>query len=321
LHHYGVYISLIQISSKRKDYVIDVLELKEIKPLMKILENPEIQKIFHDVDYDFRMLNMVGCKPKNIFDTQTAAILLGKEHIGLGALLEEYFKVQKISKFQKADWTKRPLTKEMLDYAIGDTKYLIELRDILKKELGPRLKWAEEDFKEFEKKEWVYTLPTYKDIKGFRDLSETQRAIAKRLYQLREKLAKKVDRPVHFVLNNKKIIEFSISNPTWNKVSGVHPIVRKNYKEFVEEVKLGRKEKITLPEFSKKKFDTKQKEKFALLGGIQDKLGKELKMPRHLIMNKDQMIEIVISGTLKSLKHWQKELVKPHLKDVLEKNS
>jgi len=324
LHHYGAYISLIQISTKKKNYIVDILVLKKLNklsPLVDILEYPKILKVFHDVDFDFRMLNsQLNCHPKNIFDTQIVAMLLGKERLGLGDLMDEYFKVKKIKKFQMADWTKRPLNEEMLSYAIGDTTSLLQLKDVLKKELGPRLKWAEEEFKLAENKDWEYTQGGFESIKGYSGLTDQQRAIAKRLYKLRDKLAKKVDRPIHFIFNNKRLIEFSIKQPQWNKLTGVHPIVRKVSKELIEEVKEGRTEQITLPEVNKKKFDAEQKEKFDLLTEIQDKLGKELKIAKHLIMNKDQMIEIVVSGKLDCLKEWQKKLVSQYLKNVLNKN-
>ena len=117
LHHYGAYISLIQISTKNKNWIIDVLKLAEIKPLIKILENAEIQKIFHDVSFDFRILqDQFSCHPHNVFDTQIAALFLGKEHLGLGDLLKEYFNVDKESKYQMADSTKQPLNTHMLTF-------------------------------------------------------------------------------------------------------------------------------------------------------------------------------------------------------------
>ena len=94
LHHYGTYISLMQISTKNKNWVVDVLRLGDIKPLLEVLENPAILKIFHDVSFDFRILqDQLSCHPWTVFDTQIAALFLGKEHLGLGDLLKEYFNV------------------------------------------------------------------------------------------------------------------------------------------------------------------------------------------------------------------------------------
>jgi ribonuclease D len=322
LHHYGAYISLIQISSLEKNYIVDILNLTEFKCLINILENKKIQKIFHGLDFDFRILNHeLGCIPKNVFDTQIAALLLGKNDIGLGALIKEYFDVEKIKKFQKADWTRRPLTEEMLNYAAGDTIYLIKLRDFLVKELKQknRLTWAEEDFLEVEKKKWNYEEGNFESVKGYVHLTPSQRAIFKRLYILRNKLAKKIDRPIHFVISNKLLIEFSANHPkNWHSVSGVHPIVRQNSKKFFNEVKLGSSEKCELAIKTNKKFNLKQKALFDQLSEIQKKVGEPLGIKPHLIMNKEAMIEIVVNGNLDGLKKWQRDLVEEEWQKIVK---
>src|SRR3989338_3330585 len=113
LHHYGAYITLIQLSSRQKNWIIDILAFQKegLASLFEIFKQPTIQKIFHDVSFDFRILyHQFGCQPKNIFDTQIAAFLLGKEQVGLGSLLAEAFSIHKASKFQRVDWTRRPLS-------------------------------------------------------------------------------------------------------------------------------------------------------------------------------------------------------------------
>ena len=320
LHHYGAYISLIQISG-RNNYVIDILKLTEFKSLVKIFEDKNIQKIFHGSDFDMRMLNnQLNCKPKNIFDTQVAALLLGKKDIGLGHLIKEYFNVEKIKKFQKADWTRRPLTVEMLDYASGDTIYLIRLRDVLVKELQEkgRLSWLEEDLLLLEKKEWIYEEGKFNTVKGYSHLEPKEKAIFKRLYNLRDELAKKVDRPIHFVINNKMLIGYTADPPKdWGRIRGVHPIIRRNAELFSVEVKKGSKEKIEVVKREIKKLSLEKKEQLNQLEEFQVKLGEELEIMKYLIMNKEQMIQIVVSESLDGLKDWQKKLVKEEWKKII----
>ena len=96
LHNYGCYTSIIQISSRSKNWIVDTLALKDISSVVKIFEDPSKLKIFHDVTFDFRLLEQeFKCKPRNIFDTEKAAVFLGKESVGLGSLLKEYFDVEK----------------------------------------------------------------------------------------------------------------------------------------------------------------------------------------------------------------------------------
>src|SRR3989344_6935139 len=102
LHHYGTYITLFQVSTRNANWVVDVLALKMIDPLLHVLENPRVLKVLHDVSFDLRILHhQFQCRPQNLFDTQLAAMLLDKEKVGLGVLLEEYFHVKKESKYQR----------------------------------------------------------------------------------------------------------------------------------------------------------------------------------------------------------------------------
>ena len=312
LHHYGAYISLIQISTHSKNWVIDVLELGEIKPLLEILEDASIQKIFHDVSFDFRILqDQFSCHPSNVFDTQIAALFLGKEHLGLGDLLKEYFGVEKESKYQMADWTKRPLNTEMLSYAVKDTAHLIALRDILLKELRQkeRVSWVEEECAAFEEADFTYKTQTFLDVRGVRMFTPEQLGIFRELFLLREQLAKKVNRPVHFVIRNEQLKQFSHHPPEWEKVKGVHPIVRSQAVLFYKAVETGKKEPFFIPAPEKKRLSQLQKEQLEKLSELQQSLAQKTGLKAHLLMNKEQMIKIVLSGQFDCLRMWQRKLV------------
>lgn len=311
LHHYGAYISLIQISTRSKNWVIDVLKLKQIKHLLEILENASIQKIFHDVSFDFRiLLDQFSCHPKNVFDTQIAALFLGKQHLGLGDLLKEYFKVEKESKYQMADWTERPLNTEMLSYAVKDTVHLISLRDILLKELHQkgRVSWVEEECAALEEVDFTYKTQTFLDVRGVKNFSPEQLGIFRELFLLREQLSKKVNRPVHFVINNIRLKEFTLHPPQWEKLRGVHPIVRRQAELFYKAVEQGKKEPFFISAPEKKRLTLHQKEQLEKLNELQQALAQKTGLKAHLIMNKEQMIKIVLSGQLDCLHSWQRKL-------------
>src|SRR3989344_121571 len=312
LHHYGAYISLIQISTKDQNWVIDVLKLEEIKPLLEILEDASIQKIFHDVSFDFRILqDQFSCHPSNVFDTKVAALFLGKEHLGLGDLLREYFGVEKESKYQMADWTKRPLNTEMLAYAVKDTIHLISLQDILLKELRQkeRVSWVEEECAALEEADFTYKTQTFLDVRGVRTFSPVQLGVFRELFLLREQLAKKVNRPVHFVIRNEHLKQFSLHPPEWEKLRGVHPIVRSQASQFQKAVELGRKEPFVIPIAEKKRLTQQQKEQLEKLGELQHTLAQKTGLKGHLIMNKEQMLKIVLSGRFDCLHSWQRNLI------------
>lgn len=316
LHHYGSYLSIFQISTREKNWILDVLKLKELDPFLEILKNPKIQKVFHGVSFDFRIIkHEFGFLPKNVFDTQIAAEFIGRDEIGLGDLLMEFFGVKKECVMQMADWTKRPLTKQMLDYAVKDSVYMIRLRDTLADKLKEleRLDWAEEEMKLLETQEFSFNEFSFWSMKGLRELTDTERAILKRLFDLREKLAKQVDRPIHFVINNRRLIEIATGTPLtfneWVNIRSVHPIVRHRAGQFFAEVKKGQKEKIPYPKRQIKRFTEEQKKEVYRLTELREKLASSYGIKSHLILSKDQIREVVVSGNRDCLRKWQRELV------------
>lgn len=323
LHHYGAYISIVQISSREKNWVVDLITLKDVSLLVQMLQNGNVNKIFHDVSFDFRILqHQLNCRPKNVFDTQLAATLLGKKDIGLGSLLQEYFGVKKESKFQMADWTKRPLTPEMLIYAVKDTNRLIDLKKILVEELKlkNRISWMEEECALIESNDYQYKEGDFFDIKGIGKLSNSERAVLKKLFDIREFLAKKVNRPVHFIISTSKMMDLSRNNPPlneWLNMRSVHPIVRIKGKLFYDEIMKAKKTELPMPKQGPRKSYTQhQKDEFEKYNQIRDVLSEKLRMEKHMILSKDQIRDIVVNGNMNHLSRWQREIVVQELKKM-----
>ena len=148
-HRFVDRIYLLQLSTRERTAIIDPIPIGKPPALGRILEDPGIEIVFHDADYDLRLLQQdYQWHVRNIFDTRIAAQLLGLRAFGLAALLERYFGVKLDKKHQRADWSMRPLPQGMLDYAAQDTIHLLELRDKLERELerAGRLDWAREEF-------------------------------------------------------------------------------------------------------------------------------------------------------------------------------
>ena len=323
LHHYGAYISIIQISSKTKNWIIDALAIKDLSSLWNIFEDEAIEKIFHDISFDFRILNsQYSCKPKNVFDSELAAVILGKESVGLQTLLQEYFGVKKESKFQMADWTKRPLKADMLEYAIKDTVYLIPLREKLKEQLKEknRLSWAKESFKHICQQDYQLKHPEFEDLRGLSQLNSQELGILKQLFNLREHLAKKINRPVHYILNNKRLKELSQQPPKsiseWKNMRGVHPILRAQAQNFFLAVQKGLKQPVVLAKTKAKKFSSEQKEQLEILTQVRDHLEKKHQLKAHVFLTKDKMVEIILLKSLEPLLSWQREEVNIALKEL-----
>lgn len=324
LHHYGVYIAIIQISSNEKNWIIDVLSCETIDALKPIFHDEQIIKIFHDVNFDLRALNSeFGIQPKNVFDTSVAATLLGKEKTGLGALLEEYFGIEKESKFQRVDWTKRPLTDEMLRYAVKDSLYLIKLKAKLSQELGRlgRLKWVEEECKYLEDKTYEVKYQQYDEVKGFHQLNEKERSAFENLFTYREKVAEKMDKPPFQIIRPKTMFELVHLTPsqiTKNELKGTHPYIRNHLKKVKELVYKGLKSPQEIVEETPKRLSKKQREMRYYLDDLRKEIAEKLSLSPATILTNDQIIEVV-TGNFDALREWQKDVLENHEEGILEK--
>jgi ribonuclease D len=210
-HRYTDRVYLLQISSRDETAVVDPLAVQSLAPLAEVLANPAIEIVFHDADYDLRLLDReYGFRATNIFDTRVAAQLLNEPGVGLAALLEKYLGVKLDKRFQRADWSARPLSPEMLAYAASDTQHLPHLRDILKEQLEARgrLSWAQEEFALLEDIRWSAPdgEPGYLRLKGAKALKGRELAILRALFEWREGVAQRADRATFRILNNEPML-------------------------------------------------------------------------------------------------------------------
>jgi len=124
-HKYLDRIYLVQLSTTEHTAVIDPLAVTDLNPVGELLADPAVEKVFHDADYDLRILDRdYRFRAASLFDTRIAAQLAGEPAIGLAALLEKYVGVKLSKAHQRADWSQRPLPPEMLSYAADDTRHL-----------------------------------------------------------------------------------------------------------------------------------------------------------------------------------------------------
>jgi len=218
-HRFVDRIYLLQMSTRDLTAVLDPLAIGTPAPLGRILESDKIEKVFHDADYDLRLLHQdYGWNTRRLFDTRVAAQLLGIRAFGLAALLERSFGLRLDKKHQRADWSMRPLPRDMLDYASQDTMYLLELRDRLASELesAGRWSWAEEEFERLEGTRWEQAEGEdtgYMRIKGARDLDRRELAIFRELVRFRDGIARELDRATFRVAGNEALFAVAKERP------------------------------------------------------------------------------------------------------------
>ncbi|MEP7325398.1 MAG: ribonuclease D [Gemmatimonadota bacterium] len=217
-HRYHDRVYLLQFSTRERTAVIDPLLVTQLEILGRRLADPGTEVVFHDADYDLRMLDRdYGFRARNIFDTRIAAQLINEPGIGLAALLEKYVGITLDKRFQRADWSRRPLLPGMLEYAAMDTRHLPQLRDIMLEKLTQmnRLAWAREEFAKLEEVRWTpsVTEEGFWKIKGAKQLRGPAITILRELHLWRDQVARQLDRAPFRVLNNETLIELANARP------------------------------------------------------------------------------------------------------------
>ena len=218
-HRFVDRIYLLQLSTRDRTAIMDPIPIGRPAALGRLLESSDVEVVFHDADYDLRLLHQdYAWQVRRIFDTRVAAQLLGLRAFGLAALLERYFGVKLDKKHQRADWSMRPLTQGMLDYAAQDTIHLLDLRDRLKHELehAGRWDWAREEFALLEGTKWPDDEPgnAFLRVKGARDLTRRELAILRELVPWRDAVARQLDRATFRVLGNEQLLDISRQQPS-----------------------------------------------------------------------------------------------------------
>ncbi len=140
---YYAKLSIVQIATKTDRIIFDILAIKDHSALKTLLANKDVLKVFHAPDQDFDIFyNIFGELPNNVFDTQTAAGVIGMDSVmGYARLCKAMLNIDLDKTMQTANWLERPLKKELLEYAIKDVDYLIPLYRDLSREINDRKLW------------------------------------------------------------------------------------------------------------------------------------------------------------------------------------
>ena len=218
MFHFKEKVCLVQIATKRINVIIDTLQIKDLSLLKPFFANRDIKKIFHGADYDVRSLYRdFRIKINNLFDTQIACMFSGIKGTGLDAVLQQRFKIKLDKRFQKKDWSKRPLPDEMIEYAACDAIYLLPLSAMLEKELAEkgRLSWVYEECAILSKVRppALNSDPLYLKFKGSGRLNRRCLAVLEYLLWSRRKIAKKKDKPLFKIFSNNSMIKLAEAKP------------------------------------------------------------------------------------------------------------
>lgn len=305
LHHYRESLCLIQITQHGENYLVDPLaQGLDLQPLWDVLAKGNW--ILQGADYDLRMLRGAGANdPPAVFDTMIAGQLLGHNAFGYAALVEQYFQQKICKKNQTADWSRRPLSKSMLDYAVQDTFYLEALENEMIRELEAkgRLEWHRQSSERVllaSRLEREVDADEVWRIRGANALQPAALAIVKELHGWREKEAESADKPPFKVMANEMLLNLarwadekrSIPPEGWSRWP--HRASPSRLKRLAQAIERGREaEPIARRKGGKRPEPNPEFEKrFDSLKAKRDKIAEELELDASLIAARQNLIHL-----------------------------
>jgi ribonuclease D len=302
LFAYREQVCLIQFSTNTADFLVDPLSLQDLSVIEPVFSSPKIEKVFHAAEYDLICLRRdYGFAVGNLFDTMVAARILGRQDVGLGLLLEKEFGIHLEKKFQRANWGKRPISQEMLEYARKDTHYLIQLRDRLTEALLKRdlIMLAREDFARLAATSPSNGTPLGSSerpidiwrISGSYDLSPQQARVLYEVCSYRDEAAQKLNQPLFKVLSDEVLLTIAQQTPhhleELSRLPGMSALqVQRHGRSLLQAVRYGSNQPGMHP-IRNKRPDLKYSERLDRLRDWRKNAGTKMGVPSDVILPRD----------------------------------
>ena len=336
MHHFKEKICVIQIADSKGPFIIDPLIINNLSLLKPVFENFKITKVFHGADFDIRNFDRdYNIKINNLFDTEIASRFLGIKERSLAALLKKYFNISIDKTLQKTDWSKRPFSNKMILYSLTDVQYLIELSEILKKELIniKRLEWAKEEFELQTKVRYENNnIPFFLKFKGAGIMDRKTLGVLENLLKMRQKIAKQKNRPLFKIISSNSIAQLAYKKPIslnhLKKIKALSPIQIKMYgNECIKAITMGLEIKDkNLPLYPQKKkpeLNPNLPKRIKALKKMRIKKSKETEIEPGFLINNNLIITIANKFPLnkeelikiKEIKNWQEQILS---KDIIQ---
>lgn len=218
---YFAKLCLVQVSTPTEVYCADPVGTGKTgrpnKSFWDFILQPEW--VLHSGRQDLEVIYQAAGKlPEAVFDTQIAAALLGYQpQIGYGSLVNELFDVELAKSHTRADWSKRPISAALLEYAAEDVKFLLPAYDALVEKLDAagRLEWAVQDSSDLLNAKLYKVDPddAIHRLKGARNLRGRARTAAAGLAAWREQEAVRRNRPRQWIMRDPVLINMAIRAP------------------------------------------------------------------------------------------------------------
>ena len=214
---YRAELCLVQLATPQQAVCVDPLALADLTALTPPLTAGSV-KVMHASRQDLEVLYPAVGHVQPIFDTQIAAALTGlPAQIGYGELVRRTLGTELAKSHTRADWTRRPLPAEQIEYALDDVRYLLPLKQHLESQLARlgRSSWLEEEFAALGELQGFAVDPeqAWLRVKGLRGLDESRQRLAQALAAWRERRAIDRNRPRGWILDDTALREIVMQVP------------------------------------------------------------------------------------------------------------
>jgi ribonuclease D len=343
MYHFREKVCLLQMATSTESMVIDPLKISDLSSLKPVFANPRIQKIFHGADYDVRSLfRDFQIEIENLFDTQIACMFLGVHETGLDAVIKDRFHVRLNKKYQRKDWSMRPLPHEMMEYAASDVIFLLPLAKLLIEELEKkgRLYWVEEECELLRRVRSPShnEQPLFLRFKGAGRLDRRTLGVLESLLQFRVMLAEKRDRPLFKVFSNDSLMKVAMEKPTrLEKLKACRVLSDRQIDMFGAELLKRVSDALEIPTEKLPYYPRKKAprvspaipDRVKAIKAWRDKIACRLELEPALLLNKALMHAIALKNprdvevlhTIEEMRSWQKKEFGKEIVNVLRKCS
>ena len=322
-------LALVQIAWHDQLAVIDPLAVP-IKPLAELLDGHGLA-VLHAAEQDLEVLfHECETRPRRIFDTQIGAGFIGFSSPSLATLHERLLGVELAKEARLSDWFQRPLPDHMLAYAAADVERLLEISDILQKDLHARgrLKWAEEECELLLERADSGRSPetAWLRLKEVRRMEGRPRALGQAVARWREEYASRLNQPVRHLLSDLGVAVVAQRMPKsieqLREIRGVEPRnlrkgADKDLLAFLHEI---RGADLPIETASKSpKLDPALKPAVSLITSWAAQHAAELDLDPALVATRSD-IEALLRGDpdCRSLKGWRADIIAAPVQQLLE---
>lgn len=292
-------VCLFQIAAPDDNaYCVDPMaEDIDLTPLFNLFQNKDVLKVFHAARQDIEIIyHLNGKIPVPVFDTQICAMVCGfGENVGYQQLVKSLLNVNLDKSMRCTNWERRPLNERQVQYALNDVTYLrdvyIKMRALLDK--TNRFEWIRHEL-DLLTDESLYNPSPEQLFNKVRVANLKGRALFtyKKLYVLRDEMARKKNKPRRHLIKDELLSEMAIMRPTTPEQLKV----LRNVPNGFEKSQLAEMFLNVIQESLDEKYETPEPVKEKSLTNAQKSLIEILRLALHLIATQEDVAASLIAS-------------------------